>query len=859
MSPDGCEALPRFLDGEMPPGEQVRFREHLAGCEACAQAFHDALQLELLGEVTLEEGPVRAAPPDSGARAGAPRWVWPAGGAVLAAGLGVVVLLLCSRPGGAEDGAWLVPGDGRHLEARVTYAPVDSHHRRYVPDRSGASGEDAPVTALPLHALSRMEARKDFHGIATAYLLHGAPLQARAFLERMPRSADRACDLAVIALERARATRPSKGEGTWLKQTYLEEALQLLEEVLREAPAHPQALWNRALVLREMGLTLRAAEAFEAVAKQGEPGWSEEAWGQAHGLREDFQARGREWMTDPGALQAGAAWAPREARDGAWWMAEQRLKAALDACEDPALVERCLGLEGELTRLYLGLHRPVEALQYAWSGWERARAARAWRFEQEFLQELADVTRFQHAFASARAYLEESLARMPEECEPRSRVYRTLASVDQARFRPDGARGALDRALACARPLELTGALVLSDLARARPAPGDEDHLRRALSALRRDAVPPGREALLLFIEGQFELARSRPAGHELLWRAVALAEQWPEDVDARAARARAYGALISDAARTGAWSEVLALHGRQLRLTAVPERCMLSVSVHHERTVVLARGPSGPLQGHYDASRTGPPREAESLVPEHLVDALRACGHVDVLALPPVHGLTGLLPLDLAWSYRVGRRAPPRPPSASGAASHLVVTDVADPPSLKLPRLPRLQPPRVPDPRRVELRGSQATPSRVLAAMEDASEVELHAHGLFSSEVSDASLVVLARDGDGRYALTADRVRRARLSRAPVVLLATCSAAKTTPYLHEPFSLPVAFIEAGASVVLASTTDIPDTAGGFFEEVRELIRGRVRPSAALRDARARWLKEHPGDAWWLPHVLLFE
>jgi hypothetical protein len=101
--------------------------------------------------------------------------------------------------------------------------------------------------------------------------------------------------------------------------------------------------------------------------------------------------------------------------------------------------------------------------------------------------------------------------------------------------------------------------------------------------------------------------------------------------------------------------------------------------------------------------------------------------------------------------------------------------------------------------------------------------------------------------------------VRRARLSRAPVVLLATCSAAKTAPYLHEPFSLPVAFIEAGASVVLASTTDIPDTAGGFFEEVRELIRGRARPSAALRDVRARWLKEHPGDAWWLAHVLMFE
>ncbi|MCY1021543.1 zf-HC2 domain-containing protein [Pyxidicoccus sp. MSG2] len=1013
MNSVGCEVLPRFLDGELPPEEQGRFREHLAGCEACSEEFRDSLQLELLGQFTLEEGPVRSPPKVPQARAGSERWwsrrrVWLPAGGMLAA-LGALLLLTLSRQEDAEDAAWLVPANGRHLEARLTYAAVDGHYQRYVPERSGPE-DDGPVTALPLHALSRLEARKDFHGIATAYLLHGAPLQARAFLERMPRSADRTCDLAVIALQRARGTQASGVEGAWQRQAHLEDALQLLEGVLRDEPSHPQALWNRALVLRELGLTLLAAESFEAVAKLGESGWSEEAWGLARGLRDGTAARGREWtdasaatrelLTDPGArlpldvarthpglvrrafydvvraassreavrrlmplaealdagpggdvhvlagyvrrvaerdftlrgpaarryarllqeeppasaeagaevgsemlealrrsgeedlllgalvrastagvavdvellarlaraqgdswlvLQAEQAWARSEARAGAWWKAEQRLKAALEACQGAALVDRCLGLEQELTRLYLDLHRPAEALPYAWSGWERAKLTRDWRVEQEFLLELADVLRFQHAFASARAYLEEALARMPEDCEPRSRVHRTLAAVEWERFHPDDARRALDRALACERPLELTGALVLSDLARVRPEPGDVDHLRRALSALRRDAGPPGREALLLSLEGQFELARSRGAGQLLLWRAVELAEQGPDAVDARLARVRAYGALISEAARTDGWSEVLALQGRQLRMAAVPERCVLSVSVHHERTVVVARGPSGRLQGYFDASRTGPPREAEALVPEPLVEALRGCEHVDVLALPPVHGFTGLLPPDLAWSYRVGRSTPAWPPPARDAARHLVVTEVADPPSLKLPRLPRLQSPRVPDPLRMELRGSQATPSRVLEAMEDASEVELHAHGMFSSAVSDASLVVLAPDGDGRYALTADRVRRARLTRAPVVLLATCNAARTAPYLSEPSSLPVAFIEAGASVVLASTTDIPDTAGAFFEEVRELIRGNARPSTALRDARARWLKEHPGDAWWLTHVLLFE
>ncbi|MFP2934173.1 CHAT domain-containing protein, partial [Pyxidicoccus sp. 3LG] len=194
-----------------------------------------------------------------------------------------------------------------------------------------------------------------------------------------------------------------------------------------------------------------------------------------------------------------------------------------------------------------------------------------------------------------------------------------------------------------------------------------------------------------------------------------------------------------------------------------------------------------------------------------------------------------------------------------SGPGRHLVVSHVVGPPSLRLPLLDVLEAPRVPDPMRLELRGPQATPSRVLEAMVDASEVELHAHGMFSPAVSDASLVVLTPELDGRYALTADSVRKLQLRRAPLVMLVTCSAAKTAPYLHEPFSLPVAFIEAGASAVLASTVEIPDSAGGFFESVRELVRGGMRPSKALRSARARWLKDHPGDASWLPHVLLFE
>ena len=41
-----------------------------------------------------------------------------------------------------------------------------------------------------------------------------------------------------------------------------EEALKRLDAILREAPHHPQALWNRGLILSGMGLPRAGARAF---------------------------------------------------------------------------------------------------------------------------------------------------------------------------------------------------------------------------------------------------------------------------------------------------------------------------------------------------------------------------------------------------------------------------------------------------------------------------------------------------------------------------------------------------------------------------------------------------------------------
>jgi hypothetical protein len=157
-----------------------------------------------------------------------------------------------------------------------------------------------------------------------------------------------------------------------------------------------------------------------------------------------------------------------------------------------------------------------------------------------------------------------------------------------------------------------------------------------------------------------------------------------------------------------------------------------------------------------------------------------------------------------------------------------------------------------------VELEGAQATPSRVLEAMKRATAIEFHAHGVVDRSLSDATVIALAPEDDGRFALTAEAIRRVRLEGAPMVLLGACSAARLPPVLHQTSSLPQAFVDAGARAVFAATVDIPDSAGGFFQAVNERIHAGAGPAQALREERQRWLREER-SAQWVTRVLLYE
>jgi hypothetical protein len=368
----------------------------------------------------------------------------------------------------------------------------------------------------------------------------------------------------------------------------------------------------------------------------------------------------------------------------------------------------------------------------------------------------------------------------------------------------------------------------------------------------------PGEQALAQHLLGRFQVDHGQAQeGRALLRRAIEQADAGgleSRDVNARRARTYSYMTLITAEAKAGAFEAALGLFGEELRMR-VPASCVLAVSEDDERFLAIARDAAGKLVTQFDTAREARlPSDLSGVVEAKVAEALRPCARVVVLARPPLHGRAGLLPPEVAWSYR---SRPEEPPAPRGQASHLVVMDVAI-------RRPGLDPLRgwTPDfgegERREILAAGEATPSRVLRAMEDATEIDLVTHGVIST-ASEASHLVLAPEGDGD-ALSSARIRQQKLRGEPLVILAACHGGRGAPLEHEPSSLPAAFIEAGARGVIAATVAIPSDreASAFFNAVRARMRGGAAPAAALRDERQAWLREGRGTGW-LNSVIVFE
>jgi CHAT domain-containing protein len=158
-----------------------------------------------------------------------------------------------------------------------------------------------------------------------------------------------------------------------------------------------------------------------------------------------------------------------------------------------------------------------------------------------------------------------------------------------------------------------------------------------------------------------------------------------------------------------------------------------------------------------------------------------------------------------------------------------------------------------------VVLRGTDATPSRVLVAMRDASVIEFHTHGILGNDVSESSYLVLSPELDRQYALTAHDLADVKLAGRPLVILGACHAAESSKSLEGGVGLPEAFLRSGARAVIASPDAIQDLgAGAFFTAVRERVLQGADPAVAVRDARLHRPAMSHDDAW-VSGVVVFE
>ncbi|HUJ58557.1 MAG TPA: CHAT domain-containing protein [Kofleriaceae bacterium] len=544
--------------------------------------------------------------------------------------------------------------------------------------------------------------------------------------------------------------------------------------------------------------------------------------------------------------------------------AEAILLRARQRCAQGAPAFRCITIGKLIGNLYLRLLRLPEARAAVADTWLLARRSGEWFLQGDVLQLLAQLALVGDDSAGStlpllRAYTDEVVLRFPKgaglddwRCQTAawSRTMQALDLVDQLQMTAARRELAGPACKSIDDPTQAATALyVRAVLAEASATPADIAALRADIAALRASpGLRPSERILLDHAEGRALIDRDPATGEALLRRAITEARALPSSaIEAHRTAAWSYAVLAISAARHGDGDATLGLLGEEQGL-AVPHSCVLGLAVDDQRRAFAARDAAGKPVVRYDEERTTPAIDGATLVPADISAALAGCPAVDVIARPPIHGMARLFGEAVAWRYLSRRAGPVGPPGTR----RLVIADVAPPAALDLPHLQSW--PSDGD----VLSGPEATPSRVLAAIGGAGEVTIHAHGLVDVAQPDASYLALSPDPAGKFALTTGDVRRARFATSPLVVLAACRASQAAPVFHDTWSLPAAFVYAGARAVIASAAPIPDAdAAPFFDAVRARVRAGAAVAIAVRDVRRDWLAAGRGD--WVRDVIVFE
>ncbi|HEX7838623.1 MAG TPA: CHAT domain-containing protein [Kofleriaceae bacterium] len=278
-----CSDLVRFADDELDPERAAAFRAHLPTCAACRTGLLEAIQLDArLSTLTPSanpEPPVEPAvePPIASPIAPPPvaraataiakpkrRYRFAALGGGALAPIAALAVYLITRPVEPDPRIVFAELKTRPYDVRFAYADAAG----YRPIREPMRGAGDPASErIPYAALAAFERHHDGHALAIARASNG----------------DKPADVAVQlrGLEQTPSVRSDRAaiELLTTSKDNIEPILTELEALRGSAdPAVARAArWNYAILLSRLDLPLSAAQAFQAIAGDHEPGWGDEA------------------------------------------------------------------------------------------------------------------------------------------------------------------------------------------------------------------------------------------------------------------------------------------------------------------------------------------------------------------------------------------------------------------------------------------------------------------------------------------------------------------------------------------------------------------------------------------------------
>ncbi len=509
-------------------------------------------------------------------------------------------------------------------------------------------------------------------------------------------------------------------------------------------------------------------------------------------------------------------------------------------CQDPTLSGECFNLSYELAQTYAYAGRPADARRaFEESRAEAAKAPHPVR-DRGLLLHTGATNADADRIALARAQFEEADRLSSASCETREYGLFSLGQAYLRRGDAASARAMLASAPTCEHGNVGLRAELQADLAVLTGTAEDQALARQRLGEAKAAASDPVTRLTADAIELMLDAEQGKPG---TLQSYRALVRRSREVTGAEDPLARAGRSVGLQLIRESRGNDALELATEMLGGSA-PDACALAVIADNRRlgfvTLTKDKVVSQQIRSR---SETGPSGAPPALDP--------GCPEIAVLAPTGALDVARWLPPEQAWSLRVG---PPRAIAPPRFQQRVLVRGALAPADLELPPLGNRA---VSTPGWDVLEGGQATPGRVRAALEGADLVDFEVHGIVDAAVPDGAVLVLSPDRSGAYALSASDIRGLRLEHGPVVLLGACRAATGSHYRDATWSLPQAFVQAGARAVFASLAELPDDrAGQFLSGIARRVESGVPPSAALRDERVEWLRR--GERW-SREVVLFD